>query len=148
MGEIEQDLAREELTIASYSKRIKAYLLDEALIFATVFAALWEPINAADNALAQIAVINAHLAWIALFHTIYHAVFVAMYGATLGKMWQRIVVIEIGGFGKPSFYVALIRALARVVSDLCMALGFAWAFVDPLRQTWHDKFSRVIVIDA
>ncbi|MDR2638427.1 MAG: RDD family protein [Helicobacteraceae bacterium] len=149
MDGIERDLAREEITIASYAKRIKAYLLDEALIAAIVFAALWERLSAASgNALAQIEIINAHIVWIALFHTIYHAIFVALYGATLGKMWQRIIVVEIDGFGKPSFVAALVRALTRVVSDICMALGFAWAFVNPLRQTWHDKIARVIVIDA
>ncbi|MDR1450935.1 MAG: RDD family protein [Helicobacteraceae bacterium] len=149
MNPIERDLAREELTIASYQKRIKAYLLDESLIGLVVLAALWERLGAlSDNPLALIETVNSYVVWIALFHIIYHTIFVALYGATLGKMWQRIIVIEIGGFGKPSFVTALIRALTRVVSDLCMALGFLWAFADPLRQTWHDKFSRVIVIDA
>ena len=148
MDKIKRDLAREELTIASYPKRIKANLLDEALIGAIVFVALWEPLSAASSAIEQIEIINSYFVWIALLHIVYQTAFVWLYGATFGKMWQKIVVIEIGGFSKPPFHIALLRALMRVASDLCMALGFAWAFVDPLRQTWHDKLSRVIVIDA
>ncbi|MDR2034918.1 MAG: RDD family protein [Helicobacteraceae bacterium] len=152
---IEQDLAREELTIASDSKRIAAYFLDETLIGLMAIVALWDRFAAAassNDPIAQIVAIQSlfvsNFIWIALFHIAYHTIFVALYGATLGKMWQRIAVIEVASLSKPSFLVALTRSLTRVVSNLCLEFGFVWAFFNPLRQTWHDKISGAIVINV
>jgi uncharacterized RDD family membrane protein YckC len=149
MDRIERDLAREELKIASDAKRIKAYLIDETLIALVFIASTWERfLAAANDPIAQIEIVVSHFFWVVLLYIAYHAIFVALYGATLGKIWQRIVLIEIDSLAKPSFLIALARSLLRVVGGFFMGFGFVWAFATPLRQTWHDKISRVIAVDA
>ena len=40
----------------------------------------------------------------------------------------------------------LVRALVRLVSELVLYLGYLWMIWDPMRQTWHDKAARSIVV--
>lgn len=39
-----------------------------------------------------------------------------------------------------------IRAVVRLVSELALYLGYLWMIWDPMRQTWHDKAARSIVV--
>lgn len=78
----------------------------------------------------------------------YQTFFVWMYGATLGKIAMKIKVISMGDLDKPSFLFALSRASVRIVSEVLFYLGFVWAMMNPKRETWHDKISNTLVIDA
>ncbi|MDR2904524.1 MAG: RDD family protein [Helicobacteraceae bacterium] len=144
---LEQDLAREQLAIASATKRAKAFALDEILIGAVVAFMLSDHIKSAEGVLEAIVVINSFFMWIVAIGVIYHTVFVALYGATIGKMWQNIAVITIDSLEKPPFYAALARAITRVFSEFVLYFGFFWAFLNPLRRTWHDVAAQVIVVD-
>ena len=145
---LEQDLAREKLYISADSKRLKAFLADELVVALVVFAALWEPLTSAADTEAQIELINSNVIFIVLFRVFYHTIFISLYGATLGKIWQKIFVITQNGFTKPPLLVSLARASMRIVSDLCFFYGLLWAFATPYRQTWHDKLARTIVINV
>lgn len=40
----------------------------------------------------------------------------------------------------------LVRALVRLASELVFYIGYLWMIWDPMRQTWHDKAARSIVV--
>ncbi|GHV02597.1 RDD family protein [Campylobacterota bacterium] len=143
-----QDLVREDLSVATDFRRFKAFLLDEMIVAVVVIAALWEPLTLVQDTITQIEIINANIFFIILFRIVYQTVFIAYYGATLGKMWQRIFVIDTEGFEKPTLLKSLVRASMRIVSNLCFGYGFLWAYSSPFRQTWHDKVAKTIVINA
>ena len=63
-------------------------------------------------------------------------------------MILKIEVIEERDFQTPSFLVSLNRAIGRVISEMLFYLGFAWAFLDPKRQTWHDKLAKTLVVNV
>ena len=49
---------------------------------------------------------------------------------------------------RPSLLQALLRAILRIGSEVFFYLGFIMAFMMPLKQTFHDKLSNCVVIDA
>ncbi|MDR3347864.1 MAG: RDD family protein [Helicobacteraceae bacterium] len=146
--DINNDLARENLSIADDARRIKAFVLDEIIVAFVVAIALWEPLSSAGDLLTQMEIINSNVIFVVLFKLLYHTLFTAFYGATLGKMWQRIFVITADGFEKPPIRISFARASMRIVSELALWYGFLWAFGSQLRQTWHDKAANTIVINA
>ena len=79
---------------------------------------------------------------------IYQTFFVYQYGATLGKLAMKIKVIEIRTQSNPSFASSLNRAIFRIISEMFFYLGFLWGMMDPLKQTWHDKTAKTLVIKS
>ena len=49
---------------------------------------------------------------------------------------------------KPEFKEATLRSFIRIFSEMIFYLGFIWAALNPTSQTWHDKLSKILVIDA
>lgn len=145
---IERDLVREGLTLATPAQRAKAFILDEVLISIVIFVAFWEQFAAAQSTTESLEVLNSLVMWVVLIKIAYQTLFVAYYGATLGKLWQRIFVITQDGFAKPPFLAALARASMRVVSEWLFYFGFLWAWVNPYRQTWQDKIARTLVVNG
>jgi uncharacterized RDD family membrane protein YckC len=72
---------------------------------------------------------------------IYQWLFVAMYGATMGKMLMKIRVIDLQTGDTPTVAVSLNRSIIRIISEIVMNFGFLWAMLDPNRQGWHDNSS-------
>ncbi len=145
---LENDLARENLTLAPLSKRLKAFIADEFLLSALVLVAFWDRINSAVSVTESIEIVNSLFMVIVLLKIAYQAIFTYMYGATLGKIWQKIIIVEIGDFYKPSLATAINRAIVRIFSEWFMYFGFAWAYLNEGKQTWHDKVGKTIVIDV
>ena len=146
--QLERDLARENLSLASLSKRTRAFVADELLISLLVVLAFADRFTSTEDPMAIIDAVNSLFMVIMIMKTAYQTVFTYMYGATLGKMWQKIIVVETGDFGKPSFTTALNRALVRIFSEALFYFGFLWAWFDPKRQGWHDKIGRTLVLNA
>jgi uncharacterized RDD family membrane protein YckC len=48
----------------------------------------------------------------------------------------------------PSFLISLNRAIFRIISEMLFYLGFVWGAMDAMRQTWHDKTARTLVVNA
>ncbi|MEA3523919.1 MAG: RDD family protein, partial [Campylobacterota bacterium] len=78
----------------------------------------------------------------------YQTFFVMHYGATLGKILMKIQIIEIQTLSHPSLIVSFNRAVFRIISEMLFYLGFLWGSFDPLRQTWHDKTARTLVVNV
>jgi len=145
---LERDLSREGLNIAGSSKRIKAYAIDELLVSMIVIAAFWDSLAHEDNIETVIQTINS-LFWVVLgLKVVYQTLFVYLYGATIGKILTRCMVVSYDDFSKPSLGVSFMRANGRVVSEMIFYIGFIWAFLNEERQTWHDKLAKTLVLDV
>ena len=145
--EIERRLDSEELKLAPFGKRALALFLDDLIVSGLIFIALFDNLSS-DNIAQTIDAINKAILFIILVKIAYQAVFVALYGATLGKMALRIRVVDANSLDNPTWTKSIIRALVRVVSEMIFYIGFAWAISNPLRQTWHDKAAKTLVLDA
>ena len=147
-NQIQTTLDREGLKLASFNKRAMAFMVDD-IIISTMFAVIfWDKFKTLADPESLILFVNSLFLYIILVKTIYQTVFIGMYGQTLGKMLMKIEVINSEYLDQPNFLEALQRALVRAVSEVAFYIGFIWANFTPLRQTWHDKFAKTLVVDA
>jgi len=146
--EIERLLHREELQLASITKRATAFFLDELLLSLLLVVALWDAFASVENTLELVALSQQFTLEYITLKIVYQTFFVMMYGATLGKMMMRIRIVELPDLEKPSFISSLNRAIIRIVSEMLFYLGFLWGMMDPLRRTWHDLSAKTLVIES
>ena len=145
---IQETLDREGLKLASFNKRAMAFMVDD-LIISSIFAIIfWDKFSTFSEPENLILFVNSLFVYIILVKTIYQTIFIGMYGQTLGKMLMKIEVINSEYLDQPNFLEALQRAFVRAVSEVVFYIGFIWANFTPLRQTWHDKFAKTLVVDA
>lgn len=145
--DIEQKLDHEGLKLASIGKRAVALFLDDLIVSALVLIAIFDKISG-DDITQTIEAINKALVLILLVKIAYQTVFIALYGATPGKMAMRLRVVSINAMDNPTWPNAIIRASVRILSEMFFYIGFAWALSNPLKQTWHDKAAKTLVLDA
>lgn len=75
----------------------------------------------------------------------YFTSFITWRGTTLGGMVLGLRVVRVDG--RPiDRTVALVRAIAAILSGLCIGIGWFWACWDERRQTWHDRLAGTVVI--
>ena len=146
--EIENLLDRENLTLASISKRSMALFIDETLLSFILIFSLWNSFVSAKSIEEIILLVNQFtLEYIAL-KIFYQAFFVMKYGATLGKIAMKIRVIDINTIDNPNVISSLNRAIFRIISEMLFYMGFLWAMFDPQKQAWHDKTARTLVVNV
>ncbi|MBD3800026.1 MAG: RDD family protein [Campylobacterales bacterium] len=145
---IETLLHRYELHLASIPKRAVAFLIDELLLSLLFTIMLWGPISKAEDMETFLFVTNAYALEYLGMKVFYQTLFVALYGATLGKMAMRIRVVAVEDGGLPGWLPAFNRAIFRILSEIIFYLGFIWAMFDPNNQAWHDRTARTVVVDA
>lgn len=146
--EIVQQLEREQLYLAPIKKRAFATLIDELLLSFLLLVVLWDSFNQTETLEDMIMLTNAFVFEFMAIKIVYQAFFTWQYGATLGKIVLKIRVIEVSTLDTPTFTAALNRAIFRIISEMIFYLGYLWGILDPVRQTWHDKTARTVVIDA
>jgi len=146
--EIIERFESENITLASFPKRFIAYFIDEILISFLFIMIYMGSIDENQNMEETINMINGLVVYIMILKVIYQAFFVWMYGATIGKILMKLKVISVNDLEKPAFVYALNRAIVRVLSESIFYLGFIWAFMNPKRETWHDKSGRTLVVNA
>lgn len=148
MNDILDKLDREKLKIASFYKRVIAYFVDSFVLSFIVFVILFEQISAITDPQDIFSVFDENfiLGFIVL-QFCYHLIFTFLYGASLGKMLCKIVIIDEQSFGKPNFTQCIIRAAVRQLSDTAFMLGFAWALGNDLRKSWEDYLAQTLVIE-
>jgi len=146
--DIENILQREQIELASTQKRATAFFIDELLLSLILFIVLYDGFVQATTIEEMIALTNAFVLEYMAMKIIYQTFFVMQYGATLGKIAMKIAVIEIRTLTTPSFLCAFNRAIFRIVSESLLYLGFLWAFMDPVKQGWHDKTARTLVVNV
>ena len=148
MESIAERLERENIRLASFNKRLFAYLIDDVIISALFFVIYYDTFkNAASDAQTMIAVINSIIWQLVLLKVLYHTFFVWRYGASLGKIVMKIMVLDGEILDFPSLPRALIRACVRIISEWCFYLGLIWMLGNAAKQSWHDKLSGTIVCE-
>ena len=146
--ELIEKFESENITLAPLQKRGLAYLIDEILV-SVLFALIYLdqiPENITTEELIN--TINSLFIYVVLLKVIYQTFFVWMYGATLGKIAMKIRVIATADLENPTFIFSLSRATFRIISESIFYLGFIWAYLNPKRETWHDRVANTLVINA
>ena len=146
--ELQERLKREELSIASVRRRGFSMFIDEMLLSILLIIVLWDSFSAAQSTEEIIVLTNTFVLEFMAMKILYQTFFTMQYGATLGKIIMKIRIIELSTLSTPSFASAFNRAIFRILSELFLYLGFLWGTMNPLRQTWHDKTARTLVINA
>jgi len=85
--------------------------------------------------------------YIFVAYTLYHWIFIAIYGKTVGKMLTKIRVIDMQTLDNPSWMRSLIRSIVRNFDEMFFYLGMAYAIVDPLNRAIHDIVGKSVVIE-
>ncbi len=149
--DIEAFLHREGLTKASILKRAYAFFIDSLFLVILalfinfdLFSSLTPEATQEEYLRVQTEILKIYIP----MTLIYQWLFVTLYGATMGKMFMKIRIIDLQTGDTPSVGVALNRSIVRIISEVVMNLGFLWAMLDPHKQGWHDKSSRTLVIDV
>ncbi|MGP1561539.1 MAG: RDD family protein [Helicobacteraceae bacterium] len=143
-----ENLQREDLSLASAKSRLLAFVADDFILSMIMFVGFYQDLGAATNMQDLTEILTGLLVYRILLEFFYHTIFVHLYGATPGKMWQKIIVVQADDFFKPALTKALLRSAVRIVSEKLLFYGFIFAFFSPLKQTWHDLASGTIVINA
>ena len=143
-----QKLHHEGVTLASVNKRAFAMFIDEMIISLLFFFIIKDQIATLQTPEAIVAYTQSLMVYVLLIKVAYQALFVGLYGATLGKMALKIKVVDQEYLDIPSWQAAIIRAVMRIVSEMLFYFGFVVALFSPVKRTWHDKFARTLVVDA
>ena len=146
--ELIEKFERENITLAPLGKRALAYLIDELLVSLLFIFIYMDQIPPNATTEETITIINSLVLYVMVLKVIYQTFFVWMYGATLGRIAMKIRVISLSDLEKPSFLLSLSRASFRIISESLFYLGFAWAMLNPKRETWHDKVAHTLVVNA
>ncbi len=77
----------------------------------------------------------------------YHVYFLTQHnGRTPGKMAMRIRIVKVNGEKLTVLDAFLRNFVGYIISGLMLGLGYFWAFIDPQRQTVHDKIAGTLVV--
>ena len=146
------------LTPCGFFERLIPFVIDTIILCAAFYAissllgleqpGLRQDAPAQPGASAEIAIAWQET-WISLMlNAAYFIGFWSAFAATPGKllMGQRIVDAETGD--PISAGSATIRYLVSIPSALALYIGYLWMIWDDKKQTWHDKISGTIVIEA
>ncbi len=77
---------------------------------------------------------------------LYGVFFIWKYGATLGKKWLGIKVVNTQ-YESVSFGQAFLReTIGKFLSSIVFSLGYLWALWDKDKQAWHDKIAKTYVV--
>ena len=154
-------MERTPFSIATLQKRTVAFVIDDIAVSLFFLAIFYDqitlflgsiPLEQQSDTQAILEQMNqfvvANILPLFTLKVLYHTILVWQNGMTLGKYLMKIKVVTLDGYHNLSFQSAFFRALLRIPSETFFYLGFILAFFSPLRQTFHDKFSNSVVVDA
>ena len=124
---------------AGFWIRFFATALDAAL-FMIIFGILIHPRRMEDETLGMDWWNFSMIVWLA-----YHVFMWTWKGTTIGGIITGIKVVRLDA--RPlDFPVALVRALAAVLSFFVLCLGFFWAGFGSDKKSWHDKIAGTVIV--
>lgn len=139
----------DNLELASIPSRIKAFVIDDLLISFVFLIIFWEQITSSDGDLSNMIIImNENVMQVLLLKFIYQSFFIWYYGATVGKYFAKIRVIDYNSLGKVSLMTSLMRSMIRIFSEMFFYIGFIIGFFNEGKQTLHDKIAKTLVVNA
>lgn len=142
-----QKLDIENLKIASLTKRIIAMTIDDLLISLIIVLAFASSFANAKTYEQILVLTNELFGYIFIAYTLYHWIFITIYGKTIGKMIVKIKVIDVQTFDNPSWGKSLIRSVTRNFDEMFFYLGMLYALVDPLNRAIHDIAGNSVVVE-
>ena len=146
--DIMEILDREGVKIASDSKRICAFWIDEVIISLIIFLGFFEQIRAIGGDFEEINdLLSSAFLYILFLQIAYHSVFTALYGGSVGKIICKIKIIKLDTFDKPQIVDAILRSTIRTISTILLYIPFMIAFAEPFRRAMHDFIIKSVVID-
>ena len=142
-------MKNDNLELASMTSRVKAFVIDDLLISLVFVILFWENITSSDGELINMLIImNEHVMQVLFLKFIYQSFFVWYYGATIGKIFAKIKVIDYNNYNKVSLTSSLIRSFTRIFSEMFFYIGFIFVFFNDGKQTLHDKVGKTLVVNA
>ena len=130
-------LENENITLASIGKRAVAWGIDKFLISVLFYTVYYEKFDGLDY--EQISALAMEMIpQIVLLEVVYQTFFTWYCGASIGKVAMKIMCVDVDLLDKPDLLNSFTRSF----------LGFAWAFSNPLFQTWQDKAAKTVVINV
>ncbi len=148
MGEeLLQKLQREGLKPAPLFKRAVSMIIDDLLISFLVVLAFSNQFSNAKTYEQVILIVVSLFLYIFIAYTLYHWIFIALYGKTIGKMAVKIRVIDQDTFDNPNHIRAFIRSFVRNFDEMFFYLGMFFAVVDPLNRAIHDIAGKSVAVE-
>lgn len=148
MNENQQQNNNDNLELATIGSRVKAFVIDDILITLVFIMLYWEKFSATDDIMALLMIMNEGVYQVLLLKFIYQGLFVWYYGATLGKIFAKIRVIDYNHFGRVSLFSSLLRSFFRIISEMFFYIGFILAFFNDSKQTLQDRVAKTLVVNA
>lgn len=149
MNNYNQENNTNNLELASLGTRTKAFIIDDILITVIILIIFWDTITKTGNDLATILmVMNQFVGQVLVLKFIYQTFFVWYYGATVGKIIVKVKVIDYDNFSRVSLTQSALRSFGRILSEMFFYIGFIFAYFNDGKQTFHDKISKTLVINA
>jgi len=137
------------LQLATINSRIKAFIIDDVLITLIVLIIFWDTISKNDSDLTTVLVLmNKFVLQVLALKFIYQTFFVWYYGATVGKIIAKVRVVDFDDLSRVNLIQSALRSFGRILSEMFFYIGFIFSFFNDGRQTFHDKISKTLVIDA
>ena len=147
MNDLEFKLERENLKIASLSKRAISMMIDDFLISFLVIIAFYNSFLNVKSYEEMIILLDKLFVYIFIVYTLYHWIFIALYGKTIGKIITKIRVIDTKTMDKPDFLFSFIRSLMRNFDEMFFYMGMAVAIFDKYNRAFHDIVGRCVVVE-
>ena len=136
------------LQLATISSRIKAFIIDDILITLLVLLIFWETIAGSSDLSTVLILMNEFVLQVLVLKFIYQTFFVWYYGATIGKIVAKVRVVDFDNLSRISLFQSALRSFGRILSEMFFYIGFIFSFFNDGRQTFHDKISKTLVVDA
>jgi uncharacterized RDD family membrane protein YckC len=134
--------------LATISSRIKAFIIDDILITLLVLLIFWESIASSSDLSTVLILMNEFVLQVLVLKFIYQTFFVWYYGATVGKIIAKVRVVDFDNLTRISLFQSALRSFGRILSEMFFYIGFIFSFFNDGRQTFHDKISKTLVVDA
>ena len=146
-SELDIKLQKANLKIASLKKRIISMTIDDLLISFLIFIAFIDEFSKAKTFQQMLILTDRLFLYIFIAYTLYHWIFIALYGKTIGKMIVKIKCIDTQTLAKPDFFRSLIRSIFRNFDEMFFYAGMMVAIFDPYNRALHDIVGRCVVVE-
>lgn len=147
MEELTAKLDREGLKIAGITKRAIAMTIDDFLVSFLVIISFFDTFSKVKTIEQGMMLTDKIFIYIFIAYTLYHWIFVAFYGKTIGKIVTKIKIIDTKTLDKPNWLFALIRSVFRNFDEMFFYAGMMVAFFDPFNRALHDIIGRCVVVE-
>ncbi len=146
-ADLGEKLQREGYKTASLMKRAISMMIDDFLISFLIVIAFLDSFSNAKTFEEVMTITDKLIIYIFIAYTLYHWIFVAIYGKTIGKIITKIKVIDTQTFDKPDFFRSFIRSVFRNFDEMFFYAGMMVAFFDPYNRALHDIIGRCVVVE-